>query len=297
MTDAAAQLSLLHPETARVSRPLKSQLLKWIGNKQRFAQEIVSYFPVDIGTYFEPFLGSGAVLATLEPDRAIASDTCGPLIGIFEMLRDSPDRLKQCYGERLKVFLDGDRREVYERIRASYNLKPNPEDLLFISRACYGGVVRFRKLDGCISTPLGIHNPVSINSFSRAVDEWGARVRRTRFLHLDYREAMTSASEGDLIYCDPPYSYSQSILYGSQSFRLEELFSAILTCKRRGVFVALSIDGSKRSGSFLCDLPIPDGLFKREVMMNVGRSMLKRFQMNGKTMDSELVKDRLLLTY
>jgi DNA adenine methylase len=61
--------------------------------------------------------------------------------------------------------------------------------------------------------------------------------------------------------------------------------------------VALSIDGTKRSGDLVCDLPIPRGLFKREVYVNVGRSMLKRFQMNGKTLEKEVVKDRLLLTY
>ena len=34
--------------------PFKTQLLKWIGNKQRFAHEIVSYFPATFGTYHEP---------------------------------------------------------------------------------------------------------------------------------------------------------------------------------------------------------------------------------------------------
>ena len=34
--------------------PLKTQLLKWIGNKQRFAHEIVGQFPARFGTYFEP---------------------------------------------------------------------------------------------------------------------------------------------------------------------------------------------------------------------------------------------------
>ena len=40
-------------------------LLKWIGNKQRFAAEIVSYMPEDFDNYYEPFLGSGAVMAEL----------------------------------------------------------------------------------------------------------------------------------------------------------------------------------------------------------------------------------------
>jgi DNA adenine methylase len=61
--------------------------------------------------------------------------------------------------------------------------------------------------------------------------------------------------------------------------------------------VALSIDGTKKSGDLICNLPIPAGVFEREVFVNVGRSMLKRFQMNGKTLEKEVVKDRLLLTY
>lgn len=40
-------------------------LLKWIGNKQRFAQTIVSYIPDSFNNYYEPFLGSGAVMAEL----------------------------------------------------------------------------------------------------------------------------------------------------------------------------------------------------------------------------------------
>ena len=41
--------------------------------KQRFAHEIVSYFPANYGTYYEPFIGSGSVLATLRPQRAVAN--------------------------------------------------------------------------------------------------------------------------------------------------------------------------------------------------------------------------------
>lgn len=67
--------------------------------------------------------------------------------------------------------------------------------------------------------------------------------------------------------------------------------------KARGVYVALSIDGTKRSGSHICRLPIPGGLFEREVLVNCGRSMLRRLQMGGRTLEGEVVADRLLLTY
>lgn len=276
--------------------PFNTQLLKWVGNKQRFAHEIISFFPKKFSVYYEPFLGSGGVLATLAPRNALASDVFAPLIEIFQTLQSSPETLKHWYTERWEKLRLGDKRELYEAIKASYNAHPNPADLLFISRSCYGGVVRFRT-DGYISTPVGIHDPISPQSFALRVDEWHKRTRYSQFLCLDFEEAMMMAKAGDIIYCDPPYSHSQSILYGAQAFDLERLLSIIADCKQRGVLVALSIDGSKKSGNLLCNLPLPDGLFEREVFVNVGRSMLKRFQMNGKSLEGEIVRDRLLLTY
>jgi DNA adenine methylase len=276
--------------------PLKTQLLKWVGNKQRFAVDIISCFPKRFGKYFEPFLGSGAVLATLAPYDAIGSDSFKPLIELFQILQRSPETLKQLYADRWNLLQGRDKREVYEQVKAAYNFNPNPADLLFITRSCYGGVVRFRK-DGYISTPVGIHDPISPDSFTKRVNEWYSRVKVTDFQNIEFEEAMKMARMGDLVYCDPPYSYSQAILYGSQSFSLERLFECIVKCKRKGVYVALSIDGTKRSGNFICDLPIPGGLFEREIPIRVGRSMLKRFQMNGQTLEKEIVSDRLLLTY
>jgi len=277
--------------------PFKKQLLKWIGNKQRFAHEIIAFFPAKFGTYHEPFLGSGAVLGTLSPERAIASDVFKPLAGIWQTLKNKPDTLKHWYEERWNRMKAGKKEEVYEAVKASYNKSANPADLLFLSRSCYGGVVRFRQADGYMSTPCGIHNPVSPESFADRVDEWHRRVKHVDFYHSDYVDALQRAKKGDLIYCDPPYTHTQSILYGAQSFSLSELFEAIGECKKRGVYVALSIDGKKKSGDVLCELPIPKGTFVQEVYVNCGRSMLRRFQMDGQTLESEVVSDRLLLTY
>lgn len=284
-------------KNARNVKPFKTQLLKWIGNKQRFAHEIVSYFPDSFKTYHEPFLGSGAVLGTLAPERAIGSDSFKPLIEIWQKLRESPATLKEWYAERWQSMNKGDKVEEYERIKANYNAKPNAADLLFLSRSCYGGVVRFRQSDNYISTPCGIHDPISPTSFSQRVDEWHRRTSGATFIHQEYKASMSAAEEGDMIYCDPPYTFTQSILYGAHTFDLASLFDVIDVCKQRGVYVALSIDGTKKSGDFICNIHIPDGLFERELSVNCGRSMLRRFQMNGKTLENEIVADRLLLTY
>lgn len=278
-------------------KPLKLQLLKWIGNKQRFAHEIISYFPVKFNDYHEPFLGSGAVLGTLAPKKGLASDTFKPLVEIWLALKHLPKSLKDWYSERWMTIEKYGKLEAYEKIKANYNANPNGADLVFLCRSCYGGVVRFRQADGYMSTPCGIHDPISPASFGKRVDEWHKRIQGTTFALMDFEDAMNRAKKGSLVYCDPPYSFTQSILYGAQGFSLERLFGSIQRCKSRGVSVVLSIDGSKKSGDLLCNVPIPKGLFEREAFVNCGRSMLRRFQMNGKSLEEEVVADRLLLTY
>ena len=283
--------------TPRPVDPFKSGLLKWIGNKQRFAHQIASFFPPQMNTYLEPFVGSAAVLATLAPNCGIASDAFRPLIEIWQTLSTDPELLKLWYAERWLFSKEGDKVEQYEKIKSSYNARPNGADLLFLCRSCYGGVVRFRKHDGYMSTPCGIHDPIHPKSFSKRTEEWKSRTAGTQFLLMDYEEAMAQAKPGDLVYCDPPYSNSQAILYGAQSFNLLDLFRIVEDCKYRDVNVALSIDGTKKSGKHKVDIPIPQGLFEQEVFIDCGRSMLRRFQMNGQTLEQENVSDRLLLTY
>ncbi|MGH2508087.1 MAG: DNA adenine methylase [Ktedonobacteraceae bacterium] len=281
----------------RFVRPFTVQLLKWVGNKQRFAHEIVGAFPDKFARYHEPFLGSGGVLATLAPLNALASDAFAPLMEIWITLKGDPERLKEWYRERWHTAHRESKKEGYEKIKASYNRAPNGADLLFLCRSCYGGVVRFRQTDGYMSTPCGVHEPIAPDSFDKRVDMWRERISATDFAKMDYREALRNAKKGDLVYCDPPYRHSQAILYGGQQFCLEDLFEEILDCKSRGVYVALSIDGTKKSGNITCELPIPDNLFDEEIFVNVGRSMLRRFQMGGQSLESEVVSDRLLLTY
>jgi len=277
--------------------PPKGQLLKWVGNKQRFASEIARFFPTNFNTFYEPFLGSGAVIATVSPKDGIGSDVYKPLIEIWQKLQSNPQNLIQWYADRRNRLDEEEKVAVYESVRDNFNKNPNGADFLFLTRSCYGGIVRFRQADGYMSTPCGVHNPISVQAFAKRVREWKSRLSHVHFLHKDYKEVFDMAKEGDLIYCDPPYSHSQSILYGAQAFKLEELFQKIEDAKNRGVNIALSIDGNKKSGNYLCDLPIPDGLFEEEIFIKVGRSMLRRFQMEGQTLESEQVSDRLLLTY
>ena len=141
----AMQQILFEDVTAGLVRPMREQLLKWVGNKQRFAHQIAAYFPNQFKTYFEPFLGSGAVLGTLAPNDAIASDCFSPLIEIWQTLSSNPETLKSWYAERYNLLKANGKQHAYQQVLAAYNSRPNGADLLFICRVCYGGVVRSRQ--------------------------------------------------------------------------------------------------------------------------------------------------------
>lgn len=272
------------------------QLLKWVGNKYRSAPTIIEYAPYRYGTYYEPFLGTGGVLGTLNPSNAVAGDTLQPLIGFWKLVKNEPKTVITHYKETVREMEERDKEKVYEEIKASYNEDPNPLDLLMISRTCYGGVIRFTKT-GEISTPVGPHDPMKASTFERRTNDWHKIIQGTDFYHQSFEETLASVEERDLVYFDPPYVLTQSILYGAQEFDLKKLWEEIERCKDKGAYVMLSIDGSKKSGDIQVNVGIPEGMFEREVLIEKGSSMLRRFQKEDQTMDGEDVTDRLLLTW
>jgi DNA adenine methylase len=281
--------------------PLSGQLLKWIGNKQRMAAHIATRLPADFRCYYEPFVGSGAVLAALAPRRAVAADVLAPLVALHRAVQREPDAVVAAYRARRDPYaaVHGDlaaRRERYLAVRARYNAAPSADDLFFLARACYGGVIRFTRA-GQMNTPCGAHLPISAETLARRVAAWRPRVAGAEFVTSDFEAIVDAAGPGDVVYCDPPYSDSEATLYGAQTFALERLLAAIGRAKARGARVALSIDGSKRSGQKLIELALPEGLFVDAAMVRVGRSMLRRFQMGGQTLEDEVVHDRLLCTW
>jgi DNA adenine methylase len=279
-----------------VNNGVDKQFLKWIGNKHRFADQIISYIPSDYGTYVEPFLGSGAVLGVLSPRKAIVGDTLKPLIELWILLKEKPESLVEYYSRTWNEYVRNPK-ATYLQLKASYNQHANPYELLFISRSCYGGVIRFTKDKGHISTPIGPHKPIPPEAFRDRVTMWNRAVQGTEFLCADFRKTMERAKEGDVVYCDPPYKFSQSIVYGAQAFSLARLWKSIQSCVEKDVKVILSLDCKKKSGKVQLPLVIPKGLFNREVRVDVGKSMLRRFQKNGMEMHGEDVEDRLLLTW
>lgn len=281
-------------------------LLKWIGNKQRFASTIISYMPDSFNNYYEPFLGSGAVLAellmqdatSLYPhfEHAYASDILPFLIDIFNIVKNEPDKLVDYYTKEIEAYYE-DPVAHYEVIRDRFNQDHNGFDFCLLSRTCFSGVIRFRKADGYMSTPRGPHKPISPETFQKRVRLWSELIQKADFNVASFEESMSKPQKGDVVYCDPPYTHSQGIIYGAQDFNITRLWDKIAECKDRGAYVMLSINGTRESQKKDISVEIPEGLFERELLVNCGTSMIDRLQNSGKEMENEVVHDKLLLTW
>lgn len=155
-------------------------LLKWIGNKQRFAETIISYMPETFNNYYEPFLGSGAVLAELlhmdatrlfpHFQHAYGSDILPFLIDIFEITKEKPDDLIRYYRSEITEYYENPESK-YREIQTRFNKNHNAYDFCLLSRTCYSGVIRFRKADGYMSTPRGPHKPIQPETFEKRVGQ------------------------------------------------------------------------------------------------------------------------------
>lgn len=141
-----------------VARP-KAPPIKTQGIKTRLAPFIASHVAEDWsaggGRWVEPFLGSGAVLLNLRPHRALVADTCVPIINFYRAVQDGQltaacvAAFLQREGERLRT--EGAGR--YYEIRERFNDAGDPLDFLFVSRACFNGLMRFNQR-GHFNTPF-----------------------------------------------------------------------------------------------------------------------------------------------
>ena len=255
-------------------------LLKWIGNKQRFAETIISYMPEVFNDYYEPFLGSGAVMAQLlEADRsrmyphfehAYGSDILPYLVEIFQMVKAEPSKLSDYYEKEISKYYENPD-ECYLQIRDRFNADHNALDFCLLSRTCYSGVIRFRKADGYMSTPRGPHKPIAPSTFSKRLNIWSDLLENASFRCESFDMAMDRAKAGDVVYCDPPYTHSQGIIYGAQAFDIDMLWKKIRECKGRGVKVILSINGTRESKKKDISVIVPSDLFEREIYIDCGK--------------------------
>lgn len=183
--------------------------LKWVGGKRQLIPEIKKFLPKGISncTYYEPFIGGGALFFELQPKCAIINDYNEELINVYKVIRDHPNELI----EDLKKHKNTP--EYFYEIRALdrqplfYNLNDieRASRIIYLNKTCYNGLYRVNSA-GEFNSPFGRYkNPNIINEpVIRAVSKY-LNSANIKIFNKDYQEILKDIPENSFVYLDPPY--------------------------------------------------------------------------------------------
>lgn len=189
--------------------PIKSQ-----GIKTKIVPFIFESFEWqgDKGTWIEPFVGSGAVAFNAGAPRVIAADANRHLIGFYKAIQDGAITATgvRKYLISEGAILESKGEDHYYAIRDRFNKEGDPIDFLFLSRACFNGMIRFNRKGG-YNVPFcrkpERFRPAYITKIVNQV-AWIAGVIKNAewvFVVQDWRETLKAARTEDFVYLDPPY--------------------------------------------------------------------------------------------
>jgi DNA adenine methylase len=188
--------------------PIKCQ-----GIKTKLVPLIQACVPARIeGTWIEPFCGSCVVALNVMPDRAILTDANPHIIGFYQGIQSG-----EITASSVRHFLEQEGRLLsregeahYYRVRARFKESHQPLDFLFLSRACFNGVMRFNRR-GDFNVPfckkVDRFSPAYITKIANQVKRFSEviRSRDWQFRVGDFRATLRTATSGDFVYADPPY--------------------------------------------------------------------------------------------
>jgi len=187
---------------------LVQPVLKWAGGKRQLLPEIEKYIPNKFSTYYEPFLGGGAVLFRLQPKKAVVNDVNEELINVYTVIRDNVEKLikdlskykneAEYYYEVRKWDRDNESYSKLSSIRKASRI-------IYLNKTCYNGLFRVNRA-GQFNAPFGRYkNPNIINEGTlRAVSKYFNENKIT-FKCGDFEEAVKGIRKGAFVYFDPPY--------------------------------------------------------------------------------------------
>ena len=221
--------------------------LKWAGGKSKLISQYIPYFPAKFATYYEPFLGGGAIFFYLVNNSpafsAILSDINFELINAYCCVKDRVEELICLLEEHQKRH----NKDYYYHVRLSKGtFVENAARLIYLNKTCFNGLYR-ENSKGEFNVPIGkyknppICNPEGLRSVSVALQTTLIKVRPFDAILDDAK------TEQDFVYFDPPYyplsntsnftAYSRFAFNEHDQIRLRDTFAELA---KRGVKVMLS---------------------------------------------------------
>ena len=224
--------------------------VKWVGGKRQLLKQFreLNLYPPECfnpesNTYFEPFVGGGAVFFDLLPKHAELSDTNRELVITYNVIKDNVDGLIKSLKKHIY------NKEYYLRVRAQDINELSDIEIasrfIFLNRTGFNGMYRVNK-NGQFNVPFGRYkNPLICDENNlRKVSE---ALQGITITHRDYKDVLKLAKIGDFIYFDPPYyplnptssftAYTAKGFFEKEQIELRDTFVKL---HERGCFVMLS---------------------------------------------------------
>ena len=203
------------PDSVEVAAPRSARpFLKWAGGKTQLLPRLLERVPARVHTYYEPFLGGGALFFALasDPERAprhaVLGDLSAELITAYATVRDQLPELTHALAALEVRYIDvseEDRRAVYYELRAL-----QPEDpveatarMIFLNKTGFNGLYRVNR-QGRFNVPHGRHKRPRILDCD-GLEAASRALQGVELLNADFIEVCEPAKAGDLVYFDPPF--------------------------------------------------------------------------------------------
>ncbi len=232
--------------------------VKWAGGKTQILEKIIKYMPKKYNTYYEPFLGGGAVLFNLKPVCAVIADTNIELMKAYSCFKNDfsynklIDKLIEYevnhsdkFYYKLRAF---DRADEYKKLK-DYEIAAR---MIYLNKACFNGLYRVNS-KGNFNVPSG--KKKNVRAYDKenfdSIYEYFKNSDIT-ILTDDFEKVVESAKAGDFVYFDPPYDVLDEkktfTAYSKLSFGKEEqvrLSNVYKKLSYNGVYVMLSNHNTK----------------------------------------------------
>jgi len=235
---------MLMREEKRSARLGEKPFLKWPGGKRWATRTIVPIIRDHLSrTYYEPFLGGGAVFFALGAQKSIISDLNPDLINVYEQVKSN---VQEVIKELKRIPVS---EATYYNVRADRPQDPLMKAVcfLYLNRTGFAGMYRVNA-KGAFNVPFGGGGRTPEILWEQGLLNDAATVlQQTTILCRDFADILGLAMSGDVIYCDPTYTvahdnncfkrYNHSKFSDSDQARLADAAKA---AAKRGATVIIS---------------------------------------------------------
>jgi DNA adenine methylase len=259
---------------------LPRPFLKWAGGKSRLIAQYQPYLPQKYQTYYEPFIGGGALFFHLQPAKAILSDINPDLVNVYTCIRDRVEEVIQ----GLQHHSIRHSPDYYYQTRA--NVPTSPTDkaarLIYLNKTCFNGLYRVNAQGG-FNVPIGRYkNPTICDP--DLLRNAAIALKEAIILERPFEDILSDRTvPHDFIYFDPPYhplsetsnftSYSRHAFGAEHQIQLRDVFAQLA---EKGVQVMQS----NSDCPFIRDLYQDFQIYTIEASRSINSNRFKRGKIN-----------------